>query len=185
MDEAQLRQMLLQFIGKSMPSILATVKAVNEDEATCDLDDDGTMHYSVRLRPITGANDGVLLVPAIGAKALAIQIESTDDWMVLQCTGYDKMLATIGGVTIDISDGKALLNGGENGGLVLVNAILSAINRLEDKLKSHQHAYIPYPSGSPGAPVPTTGGETATPPSLVLEFQNTTLSDIENTAIKQ
>lgn len=185
MNEAQLRQLLAQFVGRSMPSILATVKAVNEDDATCDLDDDGTMHYNVRLRPITGANDGVLLVPGIGAKALAIQIESTDDWMVLQCTKYDKFLASIGGVTIDIAEGAILLNGGENGGLVLVNAILDAINRLEDKLKSHQHAYIPYPSGSPGSPVPTTGGETATPPSFVLEFQNTTLGDIENTAIKQ
>lgn len=183
MNEAQLRQMLAQFIGKSMPSILAAVKAVNEDDATCDLDDDGTMHYNVRLRPITGANDGVLLVPAVGAKALAIQVEGTDDWMMLQCTKYDKFLATIGGVSIDIAEGEILLNGGGNGGLVLLEAILSAINRVEDKLKDHQHGYIPYPSGVAGAPVPTTPAITLGDNTLV--FVNTARADIENTAIKQ
>ena len=175
--------MLENFIGKNKPTILAKVVSVDEGKAVCDIDDDGKAYYNVRLSPLAGANNGILAIPKVGSYILAVQIESTDEWMILACSEYDKYIAKIGNVTIELSGGNIVINGGENGGLVLLEAILEAINRVEDKLKDHQHGYIPYPSGVAGAPVPTTPAITLGDTTLV--FVNTARADIENTAIKQ
>lgn len=183
MNEAELRQMLENFIGKNKPTILATVVSVDEGQAVCDIDDDGKAYYNVRLSPLAGANNGIIAIPKIGSSVLAVQIESSDDFMIIACSEYDKYIAKIGDVTIVLSGGNIVINGGENGGLVLLEAILSAINRIEDKLKDHQHGYIPYPAGVAGAPVPTTSAISLGDTTLV--FDNTTRAELENTAIKQ
>jgi hypothetical protein len=74
-------------------------------------------------------------------------------------------------------------NGGDNGGLVKIEKLIERINRLEDKLKNHQHAYIPYPSGSPGPPVLTTPASSAAPPDVTLVFNNTTKQELEDEKI--
>jgi hypothetical protein len=73
------------------------------------------------------------------------------------------------------------INGGTLDGLVIVNALVEKINRLEDKLKNHQHVYLAYPS----TPTLTTPASALVPPDSTLVFDNTKKEDIENEKIKQ
>lgn len=93
---AEVRAMLAEFIGNKTHSVLAKVKTVDEGKLLCVLDDDGTELYDVRLCPVTGAADGVVLIPQVGAYALAVKIEGTDEYMVVSCTKVAKALVKVG-----------------------------------------------------------------------------------------
>ena len=88
--EAEVRQLLAGFIGIDKPTLLAKVTEVNKGDCTCTLEDDGTEYLSVRLRPVTGENNGIVLHPKIGALALAVKVESTEDWMILFATACNR-----------------------------------------------------------------------------------------------
>lgn len=77
-------------------------------------------------------------------------------------------------------DAKVLINGGENGGLININDLVTKINRLEDKLKSHKHVYNAYPS----VPTLTTPASAFVPPDTTLVFTNTSKQEIEDETIK-
>ena len=71
-----------------------------------------------------------------------------------------------------------MINGGENGGLINIKDLVTKINRLEDKLKDHQHSYIAYPT----TPTLTTSGLPLGDTTLV--FANTSKSEIEDETVK-
>ena len=95
---------------------------------------------------------------------------------------FISMMSEIGGIALDV-DGDIIINGGKNDGIVIVGKLLEKINQLEDKLKSHQHGYIPYPGGVAATPVSTTSAYALLPPDLTLQFPNTQQSEIENKKI--
>ena len=92
---------------------------------------------------------------------------------------------TLNSQTLTADTNGFKFNGGNNDGMVLLQGLLTKINRLEDILKSHKHAYIPYPGGSASTPVLTTPASAATPPDNTLVFTDTVQADLENIKIKQ
>lgn len=133
--EKELRGLLYEFIGENKPSILGAVKSVDKDECTCVIEDDGTDIPGIRLRPITGINDGVVKFPKVGAYLLAVKIETSEEWMMIEATKYESIL---------ILCDKIEVNGGENGGLLIsqkvvdelqknitrINAVVTSLNTL-------------------------------------------------------
>ncbi len=97
---AEVRAMLAEFIGDKTHSVLAKVKSVDEGKLLCVLDDDGTELYDVRLCPIAGATDGVVLIPEVGSFAMAMKIEGTEEYMVVSCTKVAKALVKVGNQTL-------------------------------------------------------------------------------------
>lgn len=67
------------------------------------------------------------------------------------------------------------LNGGNYGGLIIIEKLIERINLLEDRIKQHQHLYV-TPAGSPA---PTTLDSVSNP-----GFINIKAEDIENTTVK-
>ncbi|PQL95204.1 hypothetical protein [Apibacter adventoris] len=98
-DEYEIRKRLESLAGKFAPFVtnIARVKDVDTNECTCILiDEDGQEFYDVRLRPITGGNNGFLQVPEINSLVLAVRIENGDEWMVVACDKINSVQIKIG-----------------------------------------------------------------------------------------
>ena len=78
------------------------------------------------------------------------------------------------GLKLVVSKDDISFNGGSNGALIKISDLVSKINRLEDKIKLHQHTYI----GSSGPAITTTDPSTNPP------FINTIVSDLSNDKVK-
>lgn len=164
--EQEIRKRLKEFIGENKPTVLAKVKSVNKAECTCILDDDGTEYLDVRLRPVTGKNNGIVLYPKSGAFAFAVQIEESEEWMVLSATKYD---------SIEITIENLIINGGDFGGLIKINELTNKLNNLVNAFNSHTHQ------------VSTTGtaaAQTGTAAAIIQKANSFSASDYENSKIK-
>lgn len=125
-------------------SILATVKDVDTNECTCTLvDEDGQDFPEVRLRPITGVNKSILMIPSIGSYVLAVRIEGDDDFMIVACDQIDSIEVLSGQTKIEIGD-DIKINGGALGGLVKIQELTDKINALIQIFNTHTH---PVPNG--------------------------------------
>lgn len=103
---------------------------------------------------------GVELVPVVGSNVWYVAADDTETSLVLLkaevMLGLQLLLQ---GCKLEL-DAEGLqvvapllrFNGGENGGLVIVAALVAKLNRLEQQLVTHQH--ICSAPGSPSAPDP-------------------------------
>lgn len=122
LTEQEVRGLLAKFIGKNAPTMLAKVTEVNKSDSTCTLTDDGAEYPEVRLQAVVGESKGIVCYPAIGALALAVKIEDTDEWMLLSATKYD---------SIEISIESLVINGGKLGGLVKIEELINWMNKVK------------------------------------------------------
>lgn len=146
-----------------MSSLVCKVVSVDTENFTIEaepLNGDANL-LDVRLQA-SNQNKGLILIPAVESFVMVTMLD--------KFTGFVTMFSDLD-KTILVCD-EILINGGENKGLVKIEALLEKINRLEDKMKNHQHI-----SGSSGSP-------TTTDPSSNPPFTNTSLSDLENPKVK-
>ncbi len=123
--EAEVRELLARFVGSNRPTMLGTVKYVDKTENTCTVDDDGVEWLGVRLRSITGENNGIVAYPKQGAYVLCVQVEDTEEWAVIKATEYESIEMTIESLVI---------NSGDNGGLVKIDAMISWMQKVKTDL---------------------------------------------------
>lgn len=154
-------------------SQVCTVDSVDETKRTCQLTPiSGDAERKGRLQGSLELTEGVYIKPKVGSKVVLSFINNITG-VITKFSEIDEFHVKISDIQLDIDDTEISFNGGANDGLVLVNPVLSAINRLETRIKSHQHI-----SAAPGSP---TVLDTATNPT----FTNTVKADIENEEVKQ
>lgn len=90
--ENELRQMLARFTrgNSGATTMVGTVVEVDTAKCTCTLNDT-VDYYDVRLAATEGANKGLLIVPAVGSKVIAVKIEDGDGWAVIAYTEIEKI----------------------------------------------------------------------------------------------
>jgi hypothetical protein len=171
------------------------IENVYPDTFTCDIriqthdtpKDTDTIYTNVPLKVLKGVQASFVEIPTIGTRCEFTFRDGNNHRpqliMVDQCDKY--LIQIANSSTLIVDKDTWIFNGGNNDGMVLLQGLLTKINRLEDKLKNHEHAYIPYPGGSPATPILTTPASAATPPDNTLVFDDTTQEDLENTKIKQ
>jgi|YelNatPaOPRAMG01_1025707.scaffolds.fasta_scaffold37442_2 hypothetical protein len=184
-----------KMVTRASVIIEGTIYSVDETNFTCvvtvatvniDGSDTETNVLNVPLKVLRGSQASFIEIPKVGSDCtLCYRDNNIGRPQLYQVDQCDKILVKIGDSTLQIDANGFVFNGGENDGMVLLQGLLTKINRLEDKLKSHQHGYIPYPGGSPATPVSTTPATSLTPPDNTLNFTDTVQSDLENTKIKQ
>lgn len=155
--DQEVRELLARFIGINRPTMLGTVKGVDKTENTCTVEDDGVEWLGVRLRAITGDNNGIVAYPKSGAYVLCVKVEDTEEWAVVKATEYESIEMTIESLVI---------NDGNNGGLVKIDAMISWMQKVKTDLTT-----ISTAMQSLGVPVVITTGQPVK-------------SDFENTKIK-
>lgn len=164
--DQEIRELLARFIGTNRPTMLGTVKDVDKEENTCTVDDDGVEWLGVRLRAITGENNGIVGYPKLGAYALCVKVEDTDEWTVLKATEYESIEMTIESLVI---------NGGDLGGLIKIDALISWMQKVHADLQSLKTQLNTWPVTGNGAPLALVFNPTVPNPEK---------SDFEDTKIK-
>lgn len=129
---SEIKDLLKQLAeGSTATVVSAKVLTVDMDACTCDVEPlNGEADLlDVRLRAVKDGNKkGHVLFPVIGSIVLVAKKErgNTD--------AYVAMLSEVDVIQIDAN--QIVFNGGENGGLINIEALVSKINRVEGKLDS-------------------------------------------------
>ena len=125
-----IRKALREQFGGAAATVLGKVKEVDMTERTCTIEDDGVDMPGIRLQSITNGDKGVCIYPKVGAQALAVNIEATDEWMVVSCSEVDKVRIDAGQSNIEITTDGIVINGGTVG-VAKTDKIVEKINALE------------------------------------------------------
>lgn len=163
-------------------NVAATVDSVNEAARTCDVTTitgkQSIAIEGVKLMPIV--DDGVLFIPTIGS-TIFMSYSNYGSAYVTQFSQIDKVLFIVGSTSLQIIDGKLMLNDGSYGGLIEVAKLVSKLNALENLVndlvsKFNSHTHILSLTSGTGTAAPTAAPETTT-------LTPTQRNDIENTTI--
>ena len=171
--------------------ITAEVKSVDKDNDTCDLksldDKDDLEWFDVRLNAtIKTKETKIIAYPEIGSLVLVMPINNQKSQnYIVAMSEIDNVVMKMDKLELDAS--SILLNGGDNGGLIVIADLITKINRIENTYnalvtdyKAHVH---PVPSAlplTPGVPVVTTPAVTAATPITPITLK----SDLENKDVK-
>ncbi len=141
--------------------IACKVAEVREDSvrgwvADCEPINESATLLNVRLQANKGGQ--ILITPAVDSVVYVIKEDESN--------AFVSMYSTVDNI---------IFLGGNNGGVPISQSIADKLNVLEDRMTSHQHFYIPYPSGSPASPVATTPDSSSNP-----TITPTDAEDLEN-----
>jgi hypothetical protein len=161
-------------------SVVGKVISLNENERSCDvepLNGDADL-FGVRLQADLSASTGAVVIPKIDSHVIVTFLNNSTGFVSV-CTDVDKIHVECDSITF---------NGGSNDGMVLINELVGKINRLEDAHNAHVNAFnshIHVTSATTGTGGPIGVITPPNQPSTELITPNTTVSDLENTKIKQ
>lgn len=159
--------------------ISATVKSVDEDEATCVCVAEGDVEIpNVLLQ--NGVCDGLMILPVVDSSVYILTSKYNKPFIV-QYSDVDKFYLQVKDSKITVTnDGNIEMNDGSYGGLIQIKELVKKINALEDK-HNNLCTYVG------GLPIPVSGAVSGPAvPANTIPFQinpTTQQSDIENTKI--
>lgn len=134
-----------------------------------------------RVRPaLFGQTDKFLAVyPKVGSTAAIAYINGDSSTpYIVACTEIDRVAIKVGESTIGVEGDTITFNGGENGGMVLVEKLTDKLNQLQREIDAIQTAIAAH---SHGTPVGATTGTVYTR----VNVSGFNASDYENDKIKQ
>lgn len=185
-------QALTKFVQNHMRSsvlIDGLVTAVN-DNFTCDITVQDVTFSNVPVKVLIGSQSSIYEVPVVGTTCLVRwrdnhrqlpQIDSFDqvDHYYISVNDFDVAVKN----TFKISANLTQFNGGENGGMVLVNDLVDRMNLIENAYndlvtKFNAHSHILTLTSGTGTAAPTLSPETTV-------LTDTTADDIQSTVITQ
>lgn len=160
-----IREAIQQIIKdeEELYSVVGIVTSVDEDKRTAEIepiDGSGTI-FDVKLQANESGTTGLVTIPAEDSEVV-VTFLSKDTAFVSLCTDVEKILIDTEEITI---------NGGDNGGLINIEALVTKINAVEDALNSfitsfNSHTHITTATVSatavPGVIAPPTVSSTDT-----------------------
>lgn len=171
--------------GKQPVLLECEVLKVDKKSETCDVIhiDSGIEYFDVQLRPweVDKMGLGITVFPKKGCLCTVaiVDLISTSP-MFVNCGEIESIVLKMPGLELSADEKGLVLNGGENGGLVLVKKLLVKINTLElnhNALADYVSALVLPVSGvSAGPPV--------VPASITKILTQTKESEISNSKIK-
>lgn len=139
-------RVLMNTVGASVTNgasvCIGTVKDVNEKEATCTVERDGSPElYEVRLNAVIDEKitDSFTVFPAVGSYVMVLLIGGVTEGLVVATSKIDKVMIKTGGVSVDVSTSGIVMNGGKLGGLIDIAKLTEKINGFIDIYNSHTH----------------------------------------------
>jgi hypothetical protein len=129
----QIKQYIREIVGTQEPTIqLGTIESVNGMVAEVKiLLSESTI--SARLIAAPVADVGVLSTPKVGS-FVAVALLSDTDSVVVLCSELEMLDIIVGAIKLQLNGNELLINDGENGGLVKVEALTAKISALEAKV---------------------------------------------------
>jgi len=169
--------------GSKLNAITCSVLQVNSQERTCDcrpLNGDADI-FAVRLQTDPDATTGFYMQPKVGSNVIVGFLNKSAAYLIM-ASELDSFEVVIGNTSFSMDGSTIKMNGGSLGGLVKVQSNVSKLNALENSINSMKQVLQSW------IPVPNDGGaalKTAITTWAYSQLTATTVSDIENTAVKQ
>lgn len=167
-------------------STITIGKAVNIREGVCDVERNGAPKLiNVRMNALEQVGDSyITIVPKKDSFVLCGVIENTKaDAVLLTCSEVEKILWKVGNKTLEFNGDGVVMNGGNNGGMVIADMVTGRLNKIEKKLNDLVQVFNSW------TPVSNDGGAALKgSPSMVAwvatQLTETEASQIENPDVK-
>ncbi len=175
-EEERIREGFRKMMQPSAQVLTGKIISVDEDALTCNVDLlDGRKRFGVSLQSSASpGDDGLIVYPQVDSPCIIAQVAMGNNYTLINADHIDKLRVKIGEQTLEMTDQGFEFNGGNKGAMVVIAELVSKLNRLEQAMSNHQHAYV-----SPGGPAITTTNGTQ------LVTPQTTINDLANNDIKQ
>ncbi len=188
----QIADQIVEIVGKATnegmryPVMSGVVRAV--DGGTCEVelsvDDEGQATPGIITNVVTDNMEGLTMVPVIGSQVWVAEIDGPGKWGLVKCSELETVVVKIGGTAeMEVTSGTVVLNGGENGGLVKVQALVDKINRIENAFNAHLTIFNAHVHAVPNA-LPAASGPVVASPVVVPDTGTiapvTAVANIEN-----
>lgn len=154
---------------------ICEVDSVNEDDRTCDVTTiSGQSNLEIpSVQLCADGNDGFIQIPKIGSTVL-VGYSLETGYNVLAFSDVDRIIS---------NQPEFIFNGGDNGGLVIIGALVNRLNAIEQAFSQHVATFNSHFHTSPPAPV----NPVVTAPPTVSSLANagtTKRGELENTSVK-
>jgi hypothetical protein len=180
MNGAEAVQQLVDTMLRRLPVSVSvgTVKDVDRDKRTCTVErEDRPTLFNVRLNSVISDNASYCTVfPQTGSYVLCLAIGDQADCYLLATSEVEEFVMKTGDSELKVNKDGFMFNGGSLGGMVKLETLVGKLNRLENRMGTHQHIYI----NSAGAPAPTTADGMSN-----AVIPQTKASELENKKILQ
>jgi hypothetical protein len=163
-----------------MPFIIGEVDNVDGRTCTVNPVDGSAAIENVRLNAYSDGDQGLIISPKKGTYVIVGMISAVDT-MVLMCFEIESIILNMGNTTLSITDGEILMNGGENGGMIVIENLVDKINAIENDINSLKQVFSTWVT------VPQDGGaalKAASASWSANQIVNMQTADIENAVIK-
>lgn len=141
-NPSEIKKVMRRIAHRQDNDQLMVTRVVSVEGDTCTVETGGCTLSDVRLRPVTD-NSGTALriTPATGSYILVADLDGDKRRLVmLGCSEAEKIELT----------GSIEINGGQLGGVVNIEQLVSKLNQLVQQFNTHTHS---SPSGATSAPV--------------------------------
>lgn len=170
--------------NNSQSIVVCTVTSIDETARTVDVQpiDDGAPLLAVNLQANQNAEVGIVQFPRIGSYVVVGMLDGYDAGVVLLTEDVEKVLATVGNMSIELKEEGIELNGGRLGGLVKVADLTTRLNAIEDDINNLKNAMASAPNVAQDGGAAFKAGMSSWYGSPLTRSQR---SDYENERVKQ
>lgn len=170
--------------GANIEAQLCTVTAVDAAARTVDCEplDESAPLLGVNLQANQGLTSGMVLIPKVGSYVIVALMNDGVNGCVIATEEVERMELVIGETRMEVTEDGIVLNGGNLGGMVKVEALTSRINNIENDLNTLKEVFANW------VPAPQDGG--AALKGAISSWASETLvlterGDYENEKVKQ
>ena len=190
-DEVR-RRLMAMARSASATTFPAKVVSVDETARTCVVDDDGVTYDDVLLFAVKDSSlKGMTVTPSVGSRVLVTKIAGSNMLYVSMYSQIEAAMITIGdkcSVSVDsdkveVTTDQITFNGGDNGGLVILQKVQDNLNQLKDYVTAMNNAISAGFTGvGEGLAATGSGGNGAY--SGAMAGKSITFSPMENSKVK-
>lgn len=170
--------------GANIEAQLCTVTAVDAAARTVDCEplDESAPLLGVNLQANQGLTSGMVLIPKVGSYVIVALMNDGVNGCVIATEEVERMELVIGEARVEVTEDGIVLNGGNLGGMVKVEALTSRINNIENDLNTLKEVFANW------VPASQDGG--AALKGVISSWASETLvlterGDYENEKVKQ
>lgn len=170
--------------GANIEAQLCIVTAVDAAARTVDCEplDESAPLLGVNLQANQGLTSGMVLIPKVGSYVIVALMNDGVNGCVIATEEVERMELVIGEARVEVTEDGIVLNGGNLGGMVKVEALTSRINNIENDLNTLKEVFAKW------VPAPQDGG--AALKGVISSWASETLvlterGDYENEKVKQ
>lgn len=183
--ENKIREGLKELASNYGPDAIipVTVQTVDTINYLCDcITDDEIVIPDVLYKNFSDGNIDFITQPAVNSRIWIGRIADSEEWIMLKPGKIDAFHVKCGDNDFQLTNDAVVFNGGENGGMVKRDGLISQLNKVENMVKNLQKAMSSWVS------VPGDGGaalKAALTTWLSTTLNTTVAADIENVKVKQ